>query len=195
MDNNQNSLLALLKHRPRLVLGGVWGSLIALAAIAVLSLMNTGRVEEQQEIIPTLPVPETARGDAAWLENPAKTSSQAGSPMRLWLLGAVALTCAGGSLVIYKRLNRSSQPRQLCQRAQPSSAPVLTRRRVYLRRRLEPLVLVSAPVQPSVPAETEPVGSVLSLQESQPLDSGCESLAEMMDIRKQRSLSSILEDL
>ncbi len=181
-----NSLLALIKHRPSLVLSGVWGFLIAIAAIAVLSLTNTGRVE-QQETTPTpvaaTPVPAPAQPDAAWLDHPAKTSSQTSSPMRLWLLGAVVLTCGAGSVVIYKRLNRSSQPRRR------QHAQRLTRSTEHRRRKILP-VPASAPVQPPVPAEAAPLS-----QEIQPLDSGSESLAEMMDIRKQRSLSSILGDL
>ncbi len=167
-----NSLLGLIKHRPSLVLSGVWGFLIAIAAIAVLSLTNTGRVEQQET-----------------LDHPAKTSSQTSSPISLWLLGAVVLTCAAGSVVIYKRLNRSSQPCRLRQRAQR-----LTRSTEHGRQHLLPLVPVSAPAQPPVPAEAEPMVT-LPPQEIQPLDSGSESLAEMMDIRKQRSLSSILRDL
>ncbi len=160
-----NSLQELMKHRPMLVLTGVWVSLIVSATIAAFSLSNTGHVEQQE----TTPTPVAA-------ENPAENSSQTGNPLHLWLLGAFVLTSAAGSVVISKHLNRSLPPRQR-KHTQNSSARVLK----------------SRTEQPLAPGKTEPVVTVLPPEESQPLDSGEESLAEMMDMRKQRSLSSILQ--
>ena len=164
-----NSLLELLKHRPWLLWSGVWAFLLAIIAIATLSLIDTSIVEHEE------PQPSPIA-----TENPAQTSSQTGSPMSLWLLGAVALSCAAGYLVISKRLNSSSWP--LVTRHQQEPPPVPTP--------LEPLPPVEL-----VPAETEPVVTVVPTKESHPLDSGSQSLAEMMDIRKQRPLSSILRGL
>jgi len=173
-----NSLLELIKHRPRLVLSGTWVFLVAIAAIAALSLSHTNREEQASQ--PTLVA----------AENPAKTSSQMGSPMPLWLLGTVALTFGAGSLVIYKQLNRSSR-RQLHQGNQNSSAPVLTHPTEREKSSLEPIMPVSAAVGPLMPAETESEVMVLPPEESDRHDLPEESLAEMMDIRKQLSLASI----
>lgn len=173
-----NSLLELIKHRPRLVLSGTWVFLVAIAAIAALSLAHTNREEQASQ--PT----------AVAAENPAKTSSQMGSPMPLWLLGSVALTFGAGSLVIYKQLNRSS--RRQHQHIQNSSAPVLTHPTEREGSSLEPMMPVSAAVGPLMRAETESGVMVLPPEESDRHDLPEESLAEMMDIRKQLSLSSIL---
>lgn len=175
-----NFLLELLKHRPWLLWSGVWAFLLAITAIAGFSLLHTsyGKQEEPQ------PTP---------VQNPTETSSQMGSPMPLWLLGAVAFTCGGGFLVISKRLKRSWQPSKLRKRVKHSFTRVITPRQ---QERLP----VATPPQPQppvvpVPAETEPVVTVLPPEESNPLDSDSESLADMMDIRKQRSLSSIWREL
>lgn len=182
-----NSVFALLNHRPWLIWSGVMAFLLAITAIALFSLTHTGNVEQELE-----PTPVAG-------ENPAATSSQTGNPMTLWLLGAVALSCAAGSLVIYKRLNDPSRSGKLRKRVKRSSAQVLTRRQQRQQRLQEsppvptPVVEPLAVVAP-VPVETEPVVTVVPPEESHPLDSGEESLAEMMDIRKQRPLSSILRD-
>lgn len=181
------SILALLNHHPWLIWSGVWVFLLAITAIALFSLTHTGHVEQTPE-----PTPVAA-------EKPAAKSSQTGNPMTLWLLGAVALSCAAGSLVIYKRLKNPSWPSQLRKRVKRSSAQVLTRRQQRQQQPQEsppvptPVVESLAPVA-TAPDETEPMVTVVPPEESHPLDSGEESLAEMMDIRKQRPLSSILRD-
>ncbi len=172
-----DSLLELIKDRPRLVLSGTWVFLVAIAAIAALSLSHTNRekqAESQPPLVAATPVLE-----------PAKTSSHMG----LWLLGTVALTFGAGSFVIYKQLNRSSWLRQSIQN---SSTAVLTPPTEQEISSLEPKEPVSTSIESAMPAETELDVMVLSPQDSHRHDSGEESLAEMMDIRKQLSLSSIL---
>ena len=172
-----NTLLKILKHYPWLIWGGVWLLLITSAAIAAFSLTNIGHVEAG----PT-PAPIAA-------EKPENSHS---SSMPLWLLGAVAFTFAAG-MVISKQLNRSSPPRRLRQRTRRFAALEPTHRREP-RRRLKERPSVPTPIQPS-PAETESVVIVPLTQENQAHTPTSESLAEMMDIRKHRSLDSILRKL
>lgn len=187
LQSGSNSLLDLFKRHPWLFWSGVWVLLLSAAAlissIAILSLTHTGRTAHEEP----QPTPIAT-------ENPAKTS-QTNNVSSLWVLGAIALTCGAGYLVISKRLN-SSSPR-LAKPLKRSSARTPTRRQ-RRRRSLQGLPPVSTPPEPiptvtsPVPADVEPVVTVLPPEEIRPLDSGEESLAEMMDIRKQRSLSSIL---
>lgn len=184
-----NFLLKLLKRWPWLVWTGVWAFLLLITAIAIFSLTYTVGVQQKEPE----PTPRAA-------ENPAETSSQTGSPMPLLLLGAVALSCVAGSFVIAKRrlATSSQQPTKLRQR-QRSSVKGLTRRQQRKQLLQESLPVVTPPEEPqlpvaAVPAETEPVVTVLPPEESHPLDAGEESLVEMMDIRKNRSLSSLLGD-
>lgn len=180
-----NSILKLIKRWPWLILPGVWVFLIALTAIALFSLTYTGRVQQEE------PKPTPVATD-----NLPETSSQASNPIALWLLGTATLTCAAGYLVIYKRLNSSSRPAKLRERVKRSFTQGLTRRQ-QRKRLLQESPPVSTPLEPlppvvPVPTEIEPVVTVVPPEESHPLDSGEESLAEMMDIRKHQSLSSIL---
>ena len=72
-----NSLLELMKHRPVLVLSGVWVSLIASATIAGFSLTNTSHAKQTE----TTPIPVAA-------EKPAENYFQGVNPWYLWLLSA-----------------------------------------------------------------------------------------------------------
>jgi len=155
---------------PGLILGGIWLLLIAFAAIAGFNLANIGHVEKEK--LTTAPVT---------VQQPAQKSS-------LWLLSAVALTFAAGSLAVSKRLSslRSRRLRQSAQRAVPIPTSLREQRRTL------PRTLASTLVEP-VPDQTEPVPT--PPQENQLLAIGSESLAEMMDIRKQHSLDSILRKL
>lgn len=187
---SSNPLIALLKRHPWLLWSGMWVLILSAAAfissIAIFSLMHTGRIAHQE-----LPRPTVAT------ENPAK-ASQTTSTMFLWVLGAVALTCsAAGYLAISQRLNSSSSAKPGKPVKRSAQTPTRRQRRRRLRHELLPSPTPPKPmptVTPAVPAEVEPVVTVLPPEESHPLDTGEESLAEMMDIRKQRSLSSILDE-
>lgn len=186
---SSNLLVALLKRYPWLLWSGMWVLLLSAAAfissIAIFSLMHTGRVAHQE-----LPQPTVAT------ENPAK-ASQTTSTMFLWVLGAVALTCSAAGYLASQRLNSSSSSAKPDQPVKRSAARIPTRRQRRRRSRHELLPSATPepkPITPPAPAEIEPVVTVLPPEESHPLDTGEESLVEMMDIRKQRSLSSILDE-
>ena len=178
---SSNGLVAMLKRHPWLLWSGIWVLLLSAAAfissIAIFSLTHTGRISHQE------PQQRTVAA-----EKPE--ASQTPGVMSLWVLGAVALTCtAAGYLVI------SKQSAKLDKSVKHSAARVPTRRQ--RRQRLlheQPPSFPSklTPITPPVPAEIETVVTVLPPEQSHPLDAGEESLAEMMDIRKDRPLSSIL---
>ena len=181
----RKSPLELLKYYPWLLWSGLLVFLLAITAIAIFSLTHTGLMEkEQPEPKPVTP------------EKTVKTSSQSANPIPLWLLGTVVVSCAAGSLVFYKWLKKPSQSR-LRKRVKRSSAQVLKRRQQRQKQLQSPPVPTPPepllPVAP-VPAEKESEVTVLPPEESHLLDSGEESLAEMMDIRKHQSLASFLRD-
>ena len=180
----RKSLLELLKSYPWLLWSGLWVFLLAITAIAIFSLIHTTSMEKEQ------PEPTHVTADKS-----AKTSSQTANPIPLWLLGAVVVSCAAGSLVFYKWLKNPSRPHK---RVKRSSAQLLKRRQ-QRQKQLQESLPVPTPLEPLPPvapvlAETEPEVTVLPPEESHLLDSGEESLAEMMDIRKQRPLSEFLRD-
>ncbi len=170
LSNNLNTLLLLLNRSSWLIWGGMWLLLLALSAIAILSLIHPINLKQEE------PEPKTVA-----TEKPPETSSQTSSSIHLWLVGAAALTFAAGSLVIFKRLNSSSQSPKLRKR---SSGRALTRRkqRKILLQGHSSASTSLEPLSPTAPmaAEIEPV-VMLPPEESHSLDSGEESLAEMLD--------------
>lgn len=222
LSDNLNSLLMLFKRWNWLTWVGAWVLLLAITTISILSLVYPISLSQEPE-------PKTVAA-----ENPTETSSQTGSPL-LWIVGATALTFAATSLVIFKRLNSSShsdirrrssrrsltrrQQRKLLQGHSSPTQPVLSST-APMPGEIEPVVLppedhlvdsgeeslaqmlgdrppLSASdltADKSLNAESEPVVTVLPPESSHLVDSE-ESLAEMMDIRKHRSLASILQNL
>jgi len=174
LSSPQPTLINLCKRYPWLIWSGVWALLLSTAAfvssVAIFSLVHTGYVAHEE------PQPATAR---------ERDSSQTTPVNLLWVLGAVALTCSVGYLASkhLKGSLRAKDPQQSKQKR--------------LRRRQRPISQLPPPtlVEPSPVAEAEPVVTVLPPEENNPLDKHEESLAEMMDIRKQQSLSAILGDV
>lgn len=204
--DNLNSLLLLLKHYPWLTWIGVWILLLSITAISILSL--THPISLQQEPEPTV---------AATTEKSSQTS-----PM--WLVSAAALIATGSVVIFKRLKSGSQSAkhkysfgRSLTRRQQrkillqghlaptqpellpapmPVEIPVVT---LPLKDHpLESGELLAAPDCPDSDlianysnTESEPVVTVLPPEEFRVKQ---ESLAEMMDIRKYRSLASILQN-
>lgn len=117
-----NSLAKIVKNRPWLVWAGMSALLLATIVGALLSLMSMGHVEREEPKRTTTPT------------QPAATASQTSRSLPLWLLGAIILCCAGGSLAIARQLNRPSLPRKLRKRMRHASARVLPHRHRQKRR-------------------------------------------------------------
>ncbi len=170
LSNNLNTLLLLLNRSSWLIWGGMWLLLLALSAIAILSLIHPINLKQEE------PEPKTVA-----TEKPPETSSQTSSSIHLWLVGAAALTFAAGSLVIFKRLNSSSQSPKLRKRSSERALTRRKQRKIMLQGHSSPPTSLK-PLSPTAPmaAEIEPV-VMLPPEESHSLDSGEESLAEMLD--------------
>ena len=188
-----NVLLRLIGQQPWLVWSGVAVFLLATVATAITSLIHA-EGGEYEELEPTSVATEIA-------EAPSHPSHL----MTLWLLGAVALSCGAGSLLILKWLNRPASPPQLRDLNRHSSAQITSKQtmststRRQRRRRARRGQSASAPAQSlaqvaTIPVPMEPVVTVLPPEESR-LDRSEADLAEMMDLRKQQPLSAILRDI
>ncbi len=129
---------------------------------------------------------------------PQAPESESGIP--LWVFGAIALGCAGGSLVVSRLLTASpSAPTRRRGPARKTNKPVLkaqTRQPKRKVRAQKPQGRRQAPLRSPAPQNmapaSQPMVTVLAPEESHPLDWGETSLAEAMDIRKRRPISSIL---
>ncbi|MBD2503530.1 hypothetical protein H6G83_23470 [Anabaena azotica FACHB-119] len=178
----------LLTRHPLLLLVGVFTTLMGTAGMALHSIAHVGDVEPFE----SEPVP-------AVVEQPITTiTSENSNPLPLWMIVAIALSCASGSLVIFRLLNPPPQRPQVQKRQaifyQAPSTPT--------RARKQPPVIqtqpISAPSQTSRPTRRKqttqkPIITVMQSEQRNPFEDGKESLVDLLDWRKHNSLTSILQ--
>ncbi|WP_315791413.1 hypothetical protein [Fischerella sp. JS2] len=190
LQTSKNSLLHLLVQHPWLLFVGALLTLLSTTAIAVYSLGYVGRVEREE--------PEFVQLEA---ESPItitpQTTKVSKSPISLQMIAAIAMSCASGCFVVFLWLNR---PKQQKVQTNPHRRPQL-RWRQRRQEAQEPLptnnLAVFVPPVPQssqTPPEPEkPIVTVLP-PEAEFNKDGKDSLASMMDIRKQTSLSALLRE-
>ena len=192
-------LIHLLTHYPWLFVTGLLGIFIGSAALSVYSLSYVGRVEKE------LPdTPDTKEAEV--LQPIISTSDESSNLPPLWMLGAIALGCASGSLVILRLLKLQSRPQSLKKNINRYQVRLVQRhyQRIEPRPLKNPPVFVPPPrvsvlpapsmrsMPPMQQAKPKPMVTVLPPEQKKSLNQQKESLADMMDIRKQSSLSAIL---
>ena len=178
-------LIHLLARYPWLLLVGLLGMFLGSATLAVYSLGYAGHVEPEE--------PETIQAEVA---QPINTPPETSNPTPLWMVAAIALSCASGCLIIFRLLNRPTQ-RQKDQKRNRYEARLARRPHQKLEthpRKNPPLFVPPSQSTSFVPvlSKTKPMVTVLPPEHTIPFDKSKESLADMLDIRKQSSLSAIL---
>ena len=198
----------LLQKRPFILWGTALVVVLLTGGIALKGLIYPGPLDSiEPELATTQVQPQ-----------PLKIPEQ---NLNLWLFGAVALGCAAGSILVSRHIERlgsqsqqtqptskprpvapqasSTQPRQSATATRRSSPPMRRKKAASVKRgtaapapvfQADPVRMRQAAYPTSV--VVEPVVTVVPENESHPLDWGEASLAEMMDIRKQKPLSSLL---
>ncbi|MFH7028175.1 MAG: hypothetical protein ACHBN1_22915 [Heteroscytonema crispum UTEX LB 1556] len=185
-----NVLIHLFAHYPWLLLVGLLAMFIGSATLAVYSLGNVGQIEREEA--------ETLQAEVE-VPQPIKVPAQTTNPTPLWMVAAIALSCASGCFIIFRLLNSTPRHQKVEKHINRHQARVSQRRKL----RVETYPLKNPPVfvppQPvkqtvAVPPQTTPMVTVLPPEQNLHLDKDKdkESLADMMDIRKQSSLSAIL---
>lgn len=189
LQTSKNSLLHLLVQHPWLLFVGALLALLSTTAIAVYSLGYVGSAEREE--------PEFVQLEA---ESPINTTPQttraSNNPISLQIVAAIALSCASGCFVVFLLLNRPKQ-----QQAQKNPHHPQLRWRQRRQKPQEPLPTNNLPVfVPPVPESAQtppepekPTVTVLPPEAEFNKDSK-DSLASMMDIRKQTSLSALLRE-
>lgn len=216
LSNNLKSLLTLLKHWPWLIWGGVGVLLFAISAIAILSLTYPLSLEQEE---PTKPIlagepTETSFRRASyvplWVVGTAALTFAAGSLVIFKLLNSSSRSSKLRERYSRRSLTRRQQRKVLLQghssvptQPEPSPLPtmpvemvpvvMLPSQESYSLTLAEESLAILGDHSPCSNAESEPVVTVLPPEENHLVDLE-ESLAEIMDIRKHRSLSSILQD-
>jgi len=177
--DNSHPLRQLIQKHPFLLWGGLWMSFIAAGSFAALGLFNPGPIAQDT------PKP-----------TPAPAAVQVSTPredLPLSLFGAIAIGCASGSFLFIYILKNSARSHQASRRL--NSPATITKKRRQVKKR--PVAKVSQPVtttaiRPLAPEQNLSQITVLSPEESHPLDRGDDSLADLLDLRKRQSLDSLM---
>lgn len=178
----------LLTRHPLLLLTGVFTTLMGTAAMALYSLSHVGDVEQ----LDAEPVPVV-------VEQPIATiTSENSNPLPMWMVVAIALSCASGCLVIFRLLNPPTQRRVQKRQAIFHPAPSTSFRTRRQEQRVIKTQTVSVPRQTSrvmkpMQASKKPIITVLPSEHRSPFDDSKESLVDLLDWRKHNSLTSILQ--
>jgi hypothetical protein len=179
-NRSSNIFIHLLIHHPALLLTGVLTMLMVTAALAVYSLsyVDTTEKEEPEEI-------------AAVVQTPMIISSESRNPTPFWLVFAIALSCAGGCSLILRCINGVPRP---VPAKQVQRTPHIMRK---AKNSQGSPVLVSLPPQNQIilkRAKSNLSMMVMPSKHRRSRDNSQQTLVELMDIRQQNSLSTILQD-
>lgn len=161
-------IYGLMGH-PGLLFTGLFAILTGIAALAWYTLVDVGSKEQVER--PEIP---------AVVAKPMTRSSQKNNPTPLWMVGAIALSCASGCLIILRLVNS-----RVVTVYKPTTSPT---REV---RNLNSSPMVVVPLPPTL-QESDSLETVLASEDMQPLDKRQKILAQLMDIRQKNSWSAIL---
>ncbi len=195
VNSFKNATIYLFMHYPWLFLAGL---LLMFLGGGALSIYSLGYVDETIKRKDS----ETLQAEVVSPKVAAETVENNENPIPLWMVAAIALSCASGCLVILRLINRPKQKQKIKRRivnrdeirlAQqryqtlearlPKKSPV----RVPQRRRTP--IMAMPPQKP----RPKPVVTVLPPEQSfEQNQKNQDSLADILDIRKQTSLSSML---
>ncbi|CEJ46239.1 Uncharacterized protein apha_02393 [Umezakia ovalisporum] len=186
---SSNIFIYLLIRHPGLLLTAFLTMMMATASLALYSLGYVDSVDkpEVEEI-------------SAIVEKPIITTSENSNPTPLWLVVAIALSCASGCLIIVRLINCPHQPQQVRRKlinSHRTSRSFTPNRHSNLKPtslESEPVFVPLQPLKPVVTvAKSESEVRALPTENRHRLHKSKESLAELMDIRKNNSLSTILQ--
>jgi hypothetical protein len=192
----KNVAIYLFMHYPWLFLAGL---LLMFLGGGALSIYSLGYVDEsikrkESETLQTEVIPPQA---------PRHETEESKNPIPLWMVAAIALSCASGCLVILRVLNRPKQKQKVKRQVVNRDEIRLAQRRFQvMEARLPKRKTPSRPpgprrtpimAMPPQKSKPKPVVTVLPPEHNfKPNQKNEDSLADIMDIRKQTSLSSML---
>ncbi|PAX52706.1 hypothetical protein [Brunnivagina elsteri] len=193
--------LRLIAYHPWLLVVGLLVTFAGSAYFAVRSLGYVENIEAQKT--PTTEQPEV---EAEIVEPISSLSVDNENPLPFWMILAIAMSCAGGSLFVFRWLNRSTIPQKkqkqvnryqarLSQRQEPLEPNTFPQPRGLSEPRAlkNPPVFVPPPTKrqfSSKPRKSKSMVTILPLQQNKQFNPRKESLADSLDIRKQGSASN-----
>ncbi len=186
VKQSSNVLIYLVAHHPWLLLTGCLAMFVGGGAFALYSLGNAGQVtQEEPEKIPVI------------VEEPINVPDLNSNPTPLWMVAAIVLSCGSGCLLIFRMLNRTKQPQKVQKLVNRHQARLAQSNSQRLQPRLpkkQPIFVPQQQLMPimQMPLKTKQLVTVLPAEHKHHLDTRTESLADLMDLRKDSSLSAIL---
>lgn len=173
----------MLAQNPWVLLVGLSAAFVGSAFLALYSLGSVGYVQQQKE-------PETIPDEPIVLEELTNTPSETSNPTPLWMIAAIALCCGSGCLIILRLVNHRGQRPKRQQKINHNQAQLRqSRQHQKPQPPKNPRVFVPSS---SLSPQTKPLMTVLTPEQRYRLDKSQESLADLMDLRKQSSLSGML---
>lgn len=191
------------------LLGSAWVVMVVIALTALSGLLSPSSSSGSQ-----------SRGTASIRRSISTAQVTDQSRLPLWLFGAIALSCVTGSMLISVQAKRPLRPRKSVhpKRLAPYVAPPATEpaflsvSSTLPQVPTAPSVAMAPPPVPVAPTAApfiapatlmqlaqqrsqttgQPTGAARAPEDTRPLDWGDASLADKLDIRKQRSISSLL---
>lgn len=189
--------IATVKSKPngtldflqRLVIYCPWLLVVILLGLfiggGVVSLNSLITVEDTQP-------KQTSEAEIAEVVNPIVAPSENTNPIPLWMVGAIALSCASGCVVILRWLNRPVHIQTTHKHVNRYQARLAQRRQRDIETSVSKNTLLMVPPpqvkeptpQPRLIKKNKQMVTILPAMQNQVVGSN-ESLAESMDIRKQ----------
>jgi hypothetical protein len=188
----------LIQRYPLLFWGSLWLGLISVTGFALVGLLSPESVQQN------VSNPNSANSAKPGVTAVSPSwSSEPKTEVPLWVLGAIAGSCAVGSWLLMHQFNKPARPRQVTKKSPPSppqneivrqqpTATVITPTLVTPRQPEPAKTPLPVRSKPTSAAITKSIVTIVPAEETHPLDWGDAGLAEMMDIRKQRSLASLI---
>lgn len=196
VNSFKNVLIYLFMHYPWLFLAGLLLMFLGGGALSIYSLSYVDDKIKRKDL--DLPQPEAVPSKA-----PSESLEDSKNSIPLWMVAAIALSCASGCLIILKVLNRPKQKKKIKRQVVNRDEIRLAQRRYQAMEARLPKKKTPArapqprrtPIMAMPPqkAKPKPVVTVLPPENNfNPNQKDQDSLADIMDIRKQTSLSSML---
>ncbi len=175
-----NQLVAIVQRYPVLIWSGAWVIMMALCWVSVTGLLHVETLQVEQ------PQPQIVADESQIPQ--LKPRLQAKPASSFGLLAAIAVSCGATSLLLAKQLSPAKSQRGLViKRPTPViKAEMATRQPSTKGSALKRQPPAEGATRRSSPLATQPTVIVLSPEENHPLDWGDASLADLMDIRKQK---------
>lgn len=196
INSFKNVTIYLFMHYPWLFLAGLLLIFLGGGALSIYSLSYVDESIKRKES-------ETIQAEVISPKIPASiVRSNDENSIPLWMVGAIALSCASGCLIILRLINRPRQKQKIKKRIinreeirlaqrryQATEARLAKKTPAYAPQPRKSTIMAMPPQKP----KPKPVVTVLPPEQSfKPNQKNQDSLADILDIRKQNSLSSML---